>query len=59
MKTLQAIADWADLATPTLMGTLRVEQTRGKEVFSFTYDSVILHYYAEDRHDHLLLKNIN
>ena len=38
MKTLQVIADWPDLAKPMLMGALRVEQTRGKEVFSFTYD---------------------
>lgn len=42
MKTLQVIADWTELATPRLMGTLRVEQTRGKEVFSFTYDEAWL-----------------
>jgi len=42
MREIQVIADWDSLGSPTPMGTLRVEQTRGKEVFSFTYDGAWL-----------------
>lgn len=31
-------ADWRELNEPTLMGTLSVAHTKGREVFSFTYD---------------------
>ena len=31
-------ADWIGLEVPTLMGTLSVSHTRGKEIFSFAYD---------------------
>ncbi|HMH32228.1 MAG TPA: HipA domain-containing protein [Puia sp.] len=35
-------ADWAELAAPTLMGTLSVVHTKGREVFSFAYDKAWL-----------------
>lgn len=32
-------ADWRELKEPTLMGTLSVAHTKGREVFSFTYSN--------------------
>lgn len=32
-------ADWVELKEPTLMGTLTASHTKGREVFSFTYDN--------------------
>ena len=31
-------ADWIGLKAPTLMGTLSVAHTKGREIFSFGYD---------------------
>ncbi|WP_417008525.1 type II toxin-antitoxin system HipA family toxin [Bacteroides congonensis] len=36
-KKIYVYADWLELETPTLMGTLSVELSRGKEIFSFEY----------------------
>ncbi len=36
-KKIYVYADWAELETPVLMGTLAVEFSRGKEIFSFEY----------------------
>jgi serine/threonine-protein kinase HipA len=38
MKQIMIYADWKGLASVQRMGVLRVEQTRGEEVFSFEYD---------------------
>ena len=38
MKEIFVYADWIDLEGPHLMGTLKVELLRGKEIFSFSYD---------------------
>ena len=35
---IQVHADWHGLGDPRLMGILRATETRGKELFSFTYD---------------------
>ncbi len=35
-------ADWIKLGGPTLMGTLSVAHTKGREIFSFTYDKAWL-----------------
>ena len=37
-KIIYVFADWIGLSGPLLMGALRVEQTRGNEVFSFEYE---------------------
>ena len=37
-REIEVWADWMDLGTPILMGTLRSAPIRGKEVFSFSYD---------------------
>jgi serine/threonine-protein kinase HipA len=37
MKVIQVVADWQGMQGPVVMGSLKVEKTRGKEVFSFTY----------------------
>ena len=37
-KPILVYADWQELAGTKLMGTLKAEQVRGKEVFSFSYD---------------------
>lgn len=37
-KLIYVFADWVGLSGEALMGTLRVEQTRGDEVFSFEYE---------------------
>lgn len=37
-KSIFVYADWAGLDSPVLLGTLKAEQARGKEIFSFTYD---------------------
>jgi serine/threonine-protein kinase HipA len=37
--SIQVFADWKGLEQPTLMGTLEVAFVRGKEVFSFEYDT--------------------
>lgn len=36
-KQILVYADWTDVSGPTLMGTLQVQQVRGKEIFSFSY----------------------
>lgn len=35
---IQVHADWEDLREPRLMGILRATESRGKELFSFSYD---------------------
>jgi serine/threonine-protein kinase HipA len=37
-REIEVWADWQELGGPTLMGHLRSSLTRGKEVFSFSYD---------------------
>jgi serine/threonine-protein kinase HipA len=37
-REIEVWADWQQLGTPSLMGHLRSSLTRGKEVFSFTYE---------------------
>jgi len=37
-RIIYVFADWIGLSGPVLMGALRVEQTRGNEVFSFEYE---------------------
>lgn len=37
-RQIEVWADWKGLGFPTLMGHLRCSLTRGKEVFSFTYE---------------------
>lgn len=39
MKEIFVYADWVWLHEPTKMGTLRSEQSKGEEIFSFTYDN--------------------
>jgi serine/threonine-protein kinase HipA len=39
MKEILVYADWDGLATPTKMGVLTASSLRGKEVFTFRYDS--------------------
>lgn len=41
-REIHVYADWNQLGTPTLMGTLMADQSRGKEIFSFTYDKTWL-----------------
>ena len=36
-KEIWVYADWVELGATTLMGTLKAEQVRGREVFSFSY----------------------
>lgn len=38
-KTIYVFADWDSLQKPQFMGTLLVAPARGKEIFSFQYDS--------------------
>lgn len=38
MKQILVYADWVELGSPQLMGSLKVEQLRGKEIFSFSYE---------------------
>ncbi|MFR9649791.1 MAG: hypothetical protein SNJ33_06640 [Rikenellaceae bacterium] len=38
-KTIYVYADWERLGSPTLIGKLSCEVVRGREVFSFNYDS--------------------
>jgi serine/threonine-protein kinase HipA len=37
-REIEVWADWRELGAPILMGTLRSSPSRGKEVFSFSYD---------------------
>lgn len=37
-REIEVWADWQELGSPTLMGRLRSSQSRGREVFSFTYE---------------------
>ena len=37
-RDIEVWADWQGLGTPRLMGQLRASLSRGKEIFSFTYD---------------------
>jgi len=37
-KNIYVYADWIGLSEPTLIGTLHVMPSRGKEIFSFEYD---------------------
>lgn len=41
--SIEVYADWMGLQAPTRLGTLVVNDTRGKEVFSFEYDEDWLH----------------
>jgi len=41
-RELEVWADWRELGAPTLMGHLRCSPSRGKEVFSFSYDAAWL-----------------
>jgi serine/threonine-protein kinase HipA len=41
-RLIEVWADWLETGSPTLMGHLRSILTRGKEVFSFTYDDAWL-----------------
>ncbi|CAL1516852.1 hypothetical protein [Chitinophaga sp. MM2321] len=41
-KQILVYADWMELEGAALMGTLRIEQVRGKEIFSFSYDKAWL-----------------
>lgn len=38
-KNIFVYADWQELKTPTLMGCLNIQLVRGKEIFSFEFDS--------------------
>ena len=38
MKEILVFGHWVELSHPTKMGTLRVEKSRGEELFSFEYD---------------------
>ncbi len=38
-RKIYVYADWYGLSNPTLMGAIRAEQTRGKEIFSFEYEN--------------------
>ncbi len=38
-REIEVWADWRELRCPVLMGQLRSSLSRGKEVFSFTYDT--------------------
>lgn len=38
-RIIEVWADWALLGGPTFMGTLFATPSRGKEIFSFEYDS--------------------
>lgn len=38
IKQILVYADWVELGSTRFMGTLKAEQVRGKEVFSFSYD---------------------
>ena len=38
-RPIQVCAHWQGLPEPVLMGTLYASVTRGKEIFSFEYDS--------------------
>ena len=37
-KDIYVYADWAEMHTPVLMGSLRAQLIRGKEIFSFEFD---------------------
>lgn len=39
LRRIYVYAHWAGLSEPALMGELRAELVRGKEIFSFTYDN--------------------
>ena len=45
-KNLYVYADWIGLSEPTLMGLLHVISSRGKEIFSFTYEKQWLNHHA-------------
>lgn len=38
-KSIQVCAYWQGMEEPVMMGTLYAASSRGKEVFSFEYDS--------------------
>ena len=38
-REIEVWADWQELGAPILMGHLRSSLARGKEVFSFSYES--------------------
>lgn len=37
-RSIEVVADWADLGGPVRMGVLHATPSRGKEIFSFEYD---------------------
>src|SRR6478735_2274459 len=41
-KTIYVFADWEGIRKPQVMGTLLAATSRGKEIFSFHYDSIWL-----------------
>ncbi|MCX7125171.1 MAG: HipA domain-containing protein [Gammaproteobacteria bacterium] len=45
-KNIEVYADWIGLSEPTLVGILHVLPSRGKEIFSFEYDSEWLNNHA-------------
>lgn len=45
-KNITVYADWVGLSEPTLIGTLHVMPSRGKEIFSFEYDIAWLNNHA-------------
>ena len=45
-KNIIVYADWIGLSEPTLIGTLHVIPSRGKEIFSFEYDAEWLNNHA-------------
>ena len=55
-KNIYVFADWENMEGPQLMGTLLASQSRGKEVFSFEYDTKWLNSkYARSLDPKLLL----
>ena len=48
-RIIEVWADWALLGGPTFMGTLFATPVRGKEMFSFEYDSDWLAVLVHDR----------
>src|SRR6056297_1266107 len=43
-KKIYVFADWDGFSCPTLMGTIRAEQIKGNEIFSFEYEKEWLNF---------------
>jgi serine/threonine-protein kinase HipA len=52
-KIIYIYAHWENLPDPTLMGVLRTEQVRGKEIFSFEYERIVFSICIKNTDDHL------